>query len=159
IYFTQGNGELDLNDQERRLDRGLEVLRERLEKANYQVKGLQLVGVDVGKKEDARLVVSTVVPEDAAVVVIAGPRNPFPPEALTPLTSYMKPADPKRKPGKLIVLLDVVIRDGQMVQTGLENWLAEYNVEVGNNRLLNVQLSQRTQMLVAPNPRLRGNPI
>src|SRR6266851_2692311 len=38
VYFTQGAGELELKDTSRDPDRGLAMLSERLEKANYQVR-------------------------------------------------------------------------------------------------------------------------
>jgi hypothetical protein len=52
------------------------------------------------------------------------------------LRDYLSGAGGKKK-GKLMVLLDVLKRpEGGMVQTGLEDLLAEYNVKVGNNRVL-----------------------
>src|SRR5262249_8747415 len=122
VYFTQGNGELDLNDMDTsRPDRGLDALQERLQKGNYEAKGLQLVPVAVGKQDDPRKVISDKVPADAAVVVLPGPRRPLTAEALAALDEYMNREDPKTKAktGKLVVMLDVVTNpDGTMVQTG-----------------------------------------
>src|SRR5207249_4248061 len=44
IYFLQGHGELDITDTRvsQRLDEGVGILKQRLETANYVVKGLQL---------------------------------------------------------------------------------------------------------------------
>ena len=75
IYFTQGNGELDLdnNFDTQRDDQGLGRLRERLGRANYEVKDLKL-----GFGE-------TKVPDDADIVVIARPTNRLPAPALKAL--------------------------------------------------------------------------
>lgn len=79
VYFTQGNGEPDLNDvggaQERQ---GLGALRERLQKGNYEIKGLQFSPVADVKSKSLLTVVSDKVPDDAGVVVVAGPRTPLP---------------------------------------------------------------------------------
>jgi gliding motility-associatede transport system auxiliary component len=126
VYFTQGAGELELKDTARVPDRGLAVLSERLEKANYQVKELRL--------DDPTF---KAVPDDAAVVVIARPSRPLSPSAINALRSYLSPAKKDGKQGKLIVLMDVVTnRDGTIVQTGLEPFLAEYGVQVNNDRIL-----------------------
>jgi hypothetical protein len=126
VYFTQGAGELELKDTSRDPDRGLAVLSERLEKANYQVKELRL--------DDPTL---KAIPEDAAVVVIARPSRPLSPLALNALRTYLNPAKKDAKQGKLIALMDVVTnRDGTMVQTGLEPFFEEYNVKVNNDRIL-----------------------
>lgn len=163
VYFTQGNGELELGEMDaNRPDRGLGLLRERLVRANYEVKGLQLVPVAVGLKPDPQLVRADKVPDDATAVVLAGPRERLPAETLSALTEYMNRLDPKTKAraGKLVVLLDVNVgRDGVVAETGLEKWLGEYNVEVGTNRLVTAHVRPHTSVLVTPNPRLRGNPI
>src|SRR6266481_1258064 len=126
VYFTQGAGELELKDTARTPDRGLAVLSERLEKANYQVRELRL--------DDPTF---KAVPDDAAVVVIARPSRPLSPAAISALRSYLGPAKKDGKQGKLIVLMDVVTnRDGTIVQTGLEPFLAEYGVQVNNDRIL-----------------------
>src|SRR5262249_26735474 len=77
-YFTQGNGELDLGDlSSREVDRGLGLLKQRLEQDNVTVKGLQLSAIEGLKAKNPDIVVSSVVPADASVVVIAGPQQAF----------------------------------------------------------------------------------
>src|SRR5262249_738994 len=145
-----------------RPDRGLNALRERLQKANYEVKGLQLVPKAAGKKDDPRMVMSDKVPEDAAAVGVAGPRPPFSAEAPAARTEDMNRTEPKTqaKTGKLVVLLDVLVnRDGTMVRTGIEKWLEDYNVEVGVSRVVTAHEDPVTEILVTPNARLRGNPV
>jgi hypothetical protein len=163
VYFTQGNGELDINDTvpHQTPDEGAGLLRDRLQKGNYEVKGLVFSPVGAGKAATNNIVTAKEVPDDASVVVIAGPRAPFAPEALAALRNYMKPADPQKPKGKLVVLMDVVPSraDGKMVQTGLEPLLGEFNVEVGNNRILTVSRTP-SLVLVSANPQLRQtNPV
>jgi hypothetical protein len=157
IYFTQGNGELDINDSSvKGIDQGAGLLRDRLQKAGYDVKGLLFSAVEGGKAPNPNSTVSRKVPDDADAVVIASPHTRLADESITALRDYMKPADPKKKKGKLVVLLDVNIRDGQMVQTGLESFLTEFNVDVGNNRVLNLRSPNPLQVLVVANSGLRS---
>ena len=52
------------------------------------------------------------------------------------------PTGAGRKPGKLVVLLDVVVDpNGNLVRTGLEDFLAEWNVQVGNTQTLQETLT------------------
>jgi hypothetical protein len=138
VYFTQGNGELDITDLESsQLDQGGGVLRERLQKGNYEVKGLHLSDLAGLKPKDPLIVASARVPDDAAMVIVMAPRTPFSEPALKALRDYMNPADPSKKKGKLVVLLDVLTDpNGNLVRTGLEDFLAEWNVQVSNNRIL-----------------------
>jgi hypothetical protein len=140
VYFTQGNGEPDLNDSTSPEEgRGLGALRERLQKGNYQIKGLKFGPVASAKSKDPLVVISDRVPDDAETVVIAGPRIALPDFALKALRDYMNPPADKsgKKKGKLIVMLDQVITPAkEEVKTGLEGLLAEFEVKVGNNRVL-----------------------
>jgi len=92
------------------------------------------------------------VPEDATMVVIAGPRHRFESYALDALRSYMEPSGAeaqKTKKGKLMVLLDVVLSDEKTMQaTGLEPFLAEFGVQVDDDRIL------RFPTAFSPNPEL-----
>jgi hypothetical protein len=165
VYFTQGNGELDLTDTAGNQEgKGAGNLRERLQRGNYEVKGLQLSGV--AAKPDPMIVSSPRVPDDADVVVVAGPRVPLPDAAVNALREYMQPTgkDSRKKQGKLIVLADLVLDPSRnVVQTGLEPFLAEYGVQLGMDRVLCVplrQLNRRNplQIPVTPDPR-SNNPI
>lgn len=135
IYFTQGNGELDLADSSStELDKGLGQLKQRLEGANYKVKGLQFTLAEGAKSPNPDIAMASRVPDDAGIVVIAGPREPLPPPALAALREYMSPADPAKKKGKMVVLFDVYLTpEKTMQQTGLENLMAEFGVRVGND--------------------------
>lgn len=140
VYFTQGNGELDLNDASSPEEgKGLGALRDRLQKGNYEVKGLQFSPVGNVKSKSLFTVVSDRVPDDAEMVVVAGPRIALPDYALKALRDYMKtPADKSaKKTGKLVVMLDLVLNPARdLVKTGMEGLLAEFNVKVGEDRVL-----------------------
>jgi hypothetical protein len=136
VYFTQGNGELDIKDfTTTRPDKGAGLLVERLQKSNFEVKGIKFSPVEV-KEPQENIVTGPRVPDDAAVVIILGPRQPYPQVALAALRDYLTPKDTKKKKGKLVVFMDVVAQAGKMVKTGLEALLAEFNVDVGDNRIL-----------------------
>jgi hypothetical protein len=130
VYFTQGNGELDLSDQDRtHFDAGLSVLQEELNKINYQAHPLNL-----GPK-------TTSIPEDADIVVLARPQEKLPDNVVKALRDYLQGTNRKdNKKGKLIVLFDVNVRKGEMVPTGLEPLMAEYGVKVGNDRVMPLQV-------------------
>lgn len=140
VYFTQGNGELELTNFDTATpDRGLGLLRERIEKGGYEVKELKF-----GPETDK-------VPEDAAAVVIVRPTGRYSNTALAALESYMDPAGKTKKKGTLIVLMDVVAPDGKMVETGLEKLLEQFNVQLGNDRIMTLS-TEPLQLLVFANP-------
>ena len=164
IYFTQGNGELDLEDSDPlHFDQGAGLIKQHLlDRGNYEVLPLKLgIGTEA-------------VPKDANVVVVARPMTPLNTRAVEALRAYLKREETKDKDGnvtqakgKLLVLMDVVTSNDQMLQTGLEPLLREYNVEVGNDRLLSVEVfigggmrpSERPEdVKVMANPRSR-NPV
>jgi hypothetical protein len=147
VYFTQGHGELDIDDSSTgKLDKGAGLLKDRLQKSNYEVKGLTFSATATTPDTTGKTVLTNRVPDDAAVVIVAGPRQPLSADALSALREYMSPKDPKKKNGKLVVFLDVVVQNDAMVQTGLEGFLAQFNVEVGNNRILTVANRQIIRM-------------
>jgi hypothetical protein len=141
VYFTQGNGELDLSDaSSREVDQGAGALKQRLEQDNVTVKGLQFSAVEGVKSKNPDVVISSTVPKDASVVVVAGPHRTLPDFAVKALREYMTkdPGEGKSK-GKLITLLDVVIADKtKMERTGLEEMLGEFGVQVGDNRVMQI---------------------
>ncbi|HXH83704.1 MAG TPA: GldG family protein, partial [Candidatus Tectomicrobia bacterium] len=73
VYFLQGHGERDLASSE---PQGYSQVKEALERANYEVKTLALA-------RDAK------VPDDAAVVVIGGPRTDYFPPEIDALDAYL----------------------------------------------------------------------
>jgi ABC-type uncharacterized transport system len=170
IYFTQGSGEPDLFDTSRgeSPDKGLGLLRQRLEAGYYKVKGIQFSPIAGKKSENPDLVVASEVPEDAAVLVVAGPKEKLIEPGPTAIAKFMNPPPgPKsRKPGKMIALLDVFpAPDKSMQQTGIEGLLTQFGVEVGNNIVLHYyqadgQAPEFVQTYMNPDPDVRNrNPI
>ncbi len=95
VYFTQGHGELDLNNRDtQRPDTGVGLATDKLTKSNYDVKPLTF---EPGKAK---------VPDDADVVVVARPRTELPADDIAALRNYVN-GDGKKK-DKLFVLFDVV---------------------------------------------------
>jgi ABC-type uncharacterized transport system involved in gliding motility auxiliary subunit len=112
VYVLQGHGEHEINNSERS---GFTEAKGALERSNYEVKPLVLARE--GK-----------VPDDAAVVIEAGPRTDlFQPE-LDALDAYAA------KNGKLLVMVNPFQNEG------MKKWVAKYGFELGDN------------LIVEPNP-------
>jgi ABC-type uncharacterized transport system len=152
VYFTQGNGELDITDAGVALTTsglipsptGAGRLVDRLKKDNYDVRGLLWSALPKNSKpgdlmsyakKDATA--PDVVPEDAKIVVIAGPRSRFSKTALDALEHYLQGN------GKLIVLSRSLLQrpsDGVVYKTtGLEDVLKKFNVELEPNCIVSLQ--------------------
>ncbi len=119
IYFTQGFGELDLNG--RGEEGGLFLLQTRLKRRYYEVKPVTLEGVNPK------------IPDDAKLLVVAGPKQPYTPPAIEAIKAYLD------RGGKAIFMLDTVKaarNDKTMPPTGFEELLAQYGLEVTNERLV-----------------------
>jgi hypothetical protein len=169
VYFTQGNGELDLGDMNsREIDRGLGLLKQRLEQDNVEVKGLQLSSIEGLKGKSPDTVISSAVPSNAAAVVVAGPQQTLPDAAVKALREYLHSpgTDKSKTKGKLIALLDVVPTQDKtrMQRTGLEELLADFNVQVGQARVLQigeiVPNPMQVRVVTNPNPDVRSqNPV
>ncbi len=145
VYFLQSDGEMELSAGRGRGADSLSELRGRLEQGNYTVKPLNL---DLKTRS---------VPSDASVVVIARPTRALSADALKALRDYMSGAGGKK--GKLVVLLDVTIQGNQMIPTGLEGLLGEYDVKVGNGRIVCLRESANgTNVEAVANPD-SNNPI
>jgi ABC-type uncharacterized transport system len=151
VYFTQGNGELDIKDtspvnpERRRLmldNRGSGILKERLEKHNMEVKPLDLGGI---KPE---------VPPDADLVAILGPKKTLGEAAVRALDDYMA------RKGKLLVLLGPEQGpSGNVQRTGLEELLARYNVQIPPEIIYAARSQSPFVILAEPNARFEKNPL
>jgi hypothetical protein len=146
VYFLQSEGELSLEAEGAgRGGEAISELRSRLEQGNYTVKPLNF---------DAR---TRSVPSDASVVVVARPTRTLSSDAQKALRDYMAGAGGKK--GKLVVLLDVNAQGSQMVPSGLEALLGEFNVKVGNGHILTLlEGTNGTQIQAWANPN-SNNPI
>ncbi len=100
FYFIEGHGEHSIDDADKR---GYSYIKEALEKQGFAVKKLILLSE---KK----------VPEDAAVVVMGGPENPYAPEEQAAITEYLA------RGGRLFALLDPLSKDN------LDGFFAKWGV-------------------------------
>jgi hypothetical protein len=148
VYFLQGNDELETRGARRatrgsRFDfpmsvLGIDMLIDRLRNENYEVQGLTFgIGKDdtdmkfvdpKGKDKKAD------VPEDADIVVLAGPSAPIANTTLDALDRYLQ------KDGRLIVLVDIVVdpKFTEMKNSGMDGFLKKYNVAVGKDYVFRV---------------------
>jgi hypothetical protein len=124
VYFTQEHGELTLDPGQER-DKSASAMVQFLRDRKMTVEPLTFPPGQPGK-----------VPDDAAVVVVAGLRRTLAPDdpMVAALRDYL--SNPDRK-GKLFVCLPA-FRDpaGKVAATGLEELLAGFGVEVDSRRLL-----------------------
>lgn len=111
IYFTVGHGEKDLNEKREAL--GLGSLKVMLENNRYTVKELPLIQ-------------NPKIPEDADVVVIAGPVQGFQDFEIAALEAYLKSG------GSLFLALEA------QNSVGLEKLTQKIGISLENNYVLNV---------------------
>ncbi|HLC21817.1 MAG TPA: GldG family protein [Candidatus Methylomirabilis sp.] len=105
IYFLKAHGESELDDGSRN---GYRQAKEALEKANYQVKELLLL------REPQ-------VPEDAAVLVISGPKRDLAESELKALQAFVE------RGGKVLVQLD------PFAAPSLREFLGRYGIRAGDD--------------------------
>lgn len=106
VYFLTGHGEQDIESSDRQ--RGYSGVRTALQREFYDVRSLNLLG------EGA-------VPDDATVVVIAGPRKDLLTSELVKLGAYI------RRGGGLLVMLD------PQTAPSLVAFLDRYGIKVGDD--------------------------
>jgi ABC-type uncharacterized transport system involved in gliding motility auxiliary subunit len=116
VYFTQGHGERDPLSSERT---GYSTVKSALETENYLVEKLVLVQAGA-------------VPDDAAALVMAGPKTDLLPNEADAVQAYLA------KGGKLLVMLDPPEKPGdpplEAVTTLLKNW----GIAPGNDMVVDV---------------------
>ena len=113
IYVVQGHGEHELTNTERP---GFSEAKTAMERANYEVKPLVL----------AR---AAQIPDDAAVVVLAGPRTELLAPELGTLDAYLG------RGGKLFAMADPVILNASPADP-LKAYLEKYGFNLGNNLII-----------------------
>ena len=111
VYFLAGHGERDIADAERN---GYSTVSDALKQDNYAVEPLVLAQ-------------QSAVPEDATVVVLAGPETDLLPGELEALGRYMNAG------GKLLVLLDPPESTQTPTPDGLLELIGEWGVEAGTD--------------------------
>jgi ABC-type uncharacterized transport system involved in gliding motility auxiliary subunit len=108
VYFTQGHGERSLDG----FDQGdYSQIKQALERDNFTTAPLNLI-------------TTRAIPDDAALVVVAGPTNAFLPEEKEALKAYLDGG------GKLFLLL------GPGTQADFNDLLSQYQVAVNTNQLV-----------------------
>jgi ABC-type uncharacterized transport system involved in gliding motility auxiliary subunit len=116
IYFTSGHGEKDTTSGDRD---GYKAIGDALTKENYTVD--KLVLAQAGS-----------VPDDAAVVVIAGPKTDFFPNEIAALKAYLG------KQGKLLMEIDPPERADSPPLTNLIALAHDWGIDVGNDIVVDV---------------------
>lgn len=112
IYFTQGHGEKDTASSDRG---GYSTALEQLKQDNFTSDTLVLVQ-------------QKTVPDDATIVVIAGPTTDFFPPEIEALNNYVA------KGGKVMVMLDPLLKGP--AQPLLTQFLADWGIRAGNDVVL-----------------------
>jgi ABC-type uncharacterized transport system involved in gliding motility auxiliary subunit len=111
VYFTQGHGEHDTAAADRD---GYKVIADSLGRENYAVDKLSLT-------EQA------VVPDDASVIAVAGPRIDFFPPEIDALKKYLD------KAGKLLLMLDPPDKPDSPPLTNLVALAHEWGIDVDDD--------------------------
>ena len=114
VLFTTGHGEIRLDDLS---PGGLGALAQRLRDDSFEVEEWASLG-------------EAAVPADTDLLVIAGPTSTFVPPELEVFDRYLAGG------GRILVLLDPVpsrTGGGELLATGLEEWLTGWGVDVGND--------------------------
>ena len=111
IYFLSGHNELDPEQFDQRF--GLSNMKTRLEKENYEVAKLLFPQSEYK------------VPQDAKALVIAGPDHPLGAAERKAIRDYVE-----KRQGNLMIMPQT------RFETGLEAWLNQLGVRVGNDLLI-----------------------
>jgi hypothetical protein len=133
IYFTQNSEEFSVDPAAARgrgaMARTALKLRTRLEQSGYEVKTL-----DLGERQAADPTKTVDVPNDAMAVIVADPLK-MNADRLKVLDTYLKRSKAEGvEAGRLIVLLDPHTgADGKVQPSGMEQFLAEYGVILGQD--------------------------
>jgi len=121
VYFVQGHGEKDTASGERTGYTG----------------AASALGGDNFTVEKIVLAQQTAVPDDATVLVIAGPRTDYLPAEMEMIRAYL------RKGGKLLLMLDPPERTASAPLTNLLALAREWGIEVGNNVVVDLSPAGR----------------
>lgn len=114
-YFVQGHGERDPMSGDPRF--GYSSAAGRLKNDNYDVANVSLA-------QDGKL------PDDATVLIIAGPQTDYLPLEIDALKAYLA------KGGKLVLMIDVQAKPDAAPLTGLIALAKDWGVAIGNNLIV-----------------------
>lgn len=126
VVFLTGHGEQAIDDTDATKPGGLGLWKARLTATGCEVVEVNLL--------------TQSLPEDTAVVIVAGPKDPFRPDEAARLESYVE------HKGPLMVLLSDV------ETTGLEGLLEKFDVKLGRGLVVEPRLcwNGKVEYLVAP---------
>jgi ABC-type uncharacterized transport system involved in gliding motility auxiliary subunit len=116
-YFVQGHGERDPNSGDPRF--GYSNAATRLKNDNYDVGNVSLA-------QDGKL------PDDATVVIIAGPQNDYLQPEIDVLKAYLAGG------GKLVLMIDIQAKPDAPPLTNLIALAKEWGVDIGNNLIVDI---------------------
>ena len=116
VYFTQGHGEKDHTSAERD---GYKAIADGLTRENYTVDKLVLAQAGA-------------VPDDASVVIVAGPKTDFFPGEITALKTWLG------KQGKLLLEIDPPEKADSAPLANLVALAHDWGVDVGNDLVVDV---------------------
>ncbi len=116
VYFVQGHGEHSTDSTDRR---GYSTISQSLGSANFSVASLVLAQ-------------QKAVPDDASVLVVAGPKTDFFPGEIDMLKAYLA------KGGKVFFMLDPPDRADSPPLTNLAALLKDWDIEIGTNVVVDV---------------------
>ena len=130
VYFLQDEGEYDPNSTTN--SDSMSRVRDALEGKNYAVKTLKLA-------------VDGVVPEDAKIIVVAGPKQPLSQASVTLLQGYLE------KGGSLVILEGPMIdSSGAFTADPLADYMAKtWGITMGNDVIVTLEGNQPTLMAKA----------
>jgi ABC-type uncharacterized transport system involved in gliding motility auxiliary subunit len=112
VCFTTGEGEADPDDAEN--PNGFAEFKKALEGENYQVKKINLVTQDN-------------VPDNCALLVVAGPTRPLVPHVIDSINGYLNHG------GRALVMFQPPRPDGSINETALQTLMEDWGVTAGNN--------------------------
>ncbi|OGO11630.1 MAG: hypothetical protein A2Y53_05275 [Chloroflexi bacterium RBG_16_47_49] len=125
LYFLTGHGEYPI---EASGDQTFTQLKTVLESKNYTVKSLNLLATQQ-------------IPEDASVIVIAGPKKPLDDSEISLLDSYLK------NDGSMVIMEEpTIVTEFGDDPDPLADYLAQtYGIVLGNDMVVDVQAAQSLQ--------------
>jgi len=130
VYFTRGHGEKDTGTQD---GRGYSGILQALQTDNFEVAPLALA-------QESK------VPDDASVVVIAGPKSDFLPQEITAIRAYLA------RGGKLMLMLDPPDPDSIGTSlTSLVDLARSWGADVGNTIVIDEQSANNMAIPVVVN--------
>lgn len=150
VFFTQGNGELSIDDKNPGSVAGIGTLYDETAKGNFK---LDKITLDRNTKK---------IPQEADVVVMARPKFDPPPQAIDALRNYLRGTDGKK--GRLLLLLDVEVEQvagkKQVIpMPNLKVLLREFQVDVADDQIYNPLNERKPSIMTIMASDKSNNPI